>query len=65
MASPKTIEYKIKRSVVEKVHKDEFFLVEADSLEEAKRMVDEHEIAPYSQKEHHYELVEASDAEEG
>ena len=58
------MQYELTRTIVETVHKDEFFLVEADSLEEAKRKVNEFEVDPYDERIYHYGVVDVDDAKE-
>ena len=58
------MEYELKRQVVETIYKNEFFRVAADSLEEAKRMVDEYEVDPCSEKVYHYEVDDLNAAKE-
>ena len=56
--------YELKRSIVETVHKEESFRVEADSLDEAKRKVNNFEVDPISEKVLHYNVAEVEDAVE-
>ena len=56
--------YQLCRNIVEEVHVREFFVVEADSLEEAKELINTNEVYPTDRDSYFSETIEATDAEE-